>query len=141
MPWTADSRSASSQMITGALPLRAAGRQTVQASPPASLTVAAEPIAADRVTAGRPQSRLANAYSSDDGHFDTGLWESTVGRWRVSYTEHEVCVLIAGRVRLIHEAGTSVEFCAGDAFVIPAGFVGEWETLEDARKLYVIYQA
>ena len=59
----------------------------------------------------------------------------------MSYTEHEVCVLLAGRVRLIHEAGSSVEFAVGDAFVIPAGFVGEWETLEAARKLYVIYQA
>ena len=107
----------------------------------AALGGPAEPIAEQRLTAGRPQSRLANAYSSGDGHFDTGVWESTVGRWRVSYTEHEVCVLLAGRIRLIHESGASIEFTAGEAFVIPAGFVGEWETLEDARKLYVIYQA
>ena len=50
-------------------------------------------------------------------------------------------MLLAGRIRLIHESGASIEFTAGEAFVIPAGFVGEWETLEDARKLYVIYQA
>ncbi len=106
----------------------------------APLTGKAEPVAAERLTAGAPAARVANAYSSPDGHFDTGIWESTVGRWRVSYTEHEVCVLVAGRVRLIHDSGESVEFTAGDAFVIPAGFSGEWETIEDARKLYVIYQ-
>lgn len=28
----------------------------------------------------------------------------------------------------------------GDQFVIPAGFVGEWETLTPCRKLYVIFE-
>lgn len=99
-----------------------------------------EPVPAERVVAGSPVVRFANAYSSDDGHFDSGIWESGPGRWRVSYTEHEVCVLIAGRIRLHPRAGDAVEFAAGDTFVIPAGFEGDWETLEPARKLYVIYQ-
>lgn len=99
-----------------------------------------EPVDAARVTAGAPHARADNAYSSGDGHFDTGVWESGPGRWRVSYSEHEVCVLVAGHIRLIDQAGRQVEYRAGDAFVIPAGFQGEWETLEPARKLYVIYQ-
>ena len=28
----------------------------------------------------------------------------------------------------------------GDQFVIPAGFVGQWETLTPCRKLYVIFE-
>jgi len=106
-----------------------------------ALTTPFEPVEPARVTAGRPVARLDNAYSSGDGHFDAGVWESGPGRWRVSYTEHEVCVLVAGRVRLLGDDGSSVEFAAPDAFVVPAGFSGEWETLEAARKLYVIYQA
>ncbi len=100
-----------------------------------------EAIKADRVTAGNPVSRVMNAYSSADGHFDVGLWESTPGRWKVSYSEHEVCLLLAGRIRLIPTVGEAQEFVSGEAFVIPAGFEGEWETLEATRKLYVIYQA
>lgn len=99
-----------------------------------------EPMAPERVTAGAPAARLDNAYSSADGHFDAGVWESEPGRWRVHYTEHEVCVLVAGRIRLIGADGRAVEYSSGDTFVIPAGFDGEWETLERARKLYVIYQ-
>jgi uncharacterized cupin superfamily protein len=29
---------------------------------------------------------------------------------------------------------------AGDTFVIPAGFVGTWEVLEDCRKIYAIFE-
>ena len=29
---------------------------------------------------------------------------------------------------------------AGDRFVIPAGFSGTWEVLEDCRKVYVIFE-
>jgi uncharacterized cupin superfamily protein len=106
----------------------------------AALSGAAEPVSPDRLRAGAPSTRVANAYSSADDHFHTGIWESTAGRWRVTYTEHEVCVLLTGRVRLIETSGESAEFAAGDAFLIPAGFDGEWETLEPVRKLYVIYQ-
>lgn len=98
-----------------------------------------EPVAADRLVSGRPVAKVRNDYSAADGHFDAGVWESTPGRWRVCYTEHEVCVLLAGRVRLTGAGGAVAEFAAGDTFIVPAGFEGEWETVETARKLYVIY--
>ncbi len=98
-----------------------------------------EPVAVERLRAGQPLTKVRNDYAAADGHFDAGIWESSPGRWRVSYTEHEVCVLLAGHVRLIAADGKAVEFQAGDSFVVPAGFEGEWETVEAARKLYVIY--
>jgi uncharacterized cupin superfamily protein len=112
--------------------------------PPRLLSIApvagaGEPVAADRLSAGQPLAKVRNDYAAADGHFDAGIWESTPGRWRVNYTEHEVCVLLAGQVRLIAASGATVEFRAGDTFVVPAGFVGEWETLEAARKIYIIY--
>lgn len=98
------------------------------------------PIAASRILSGTPTTTVDNRYSSTDGRFHAGIWTSSVGRWRVHYTEQEYCFLTRGRVRLESDDGSSLEFVAGDAFVIPCGFSGTWETLEDCAKHYVIYE-
>jgi len=36
--------------------------------------------------------------------------------------------------------GHSEEFKAGEAFIIPIGFKGSWETLEPVRKFYTVYE-
>ena len=63
------------------------------------------------------------------------------GKWRVRYTEHELCVLIEGRVRLESVSGEKHELRAGDAFVVPAGFRGHWEVAEPCKKWYAIFEA
>jgi uncharacterized cupin superfamily protein len=105
------------------------------------------PLAADRspidpakVESGAPVQGIANHYSDAGAKFHCGVWSSTTGRWRVSYTEHEFCHLLEGRVRLVDAAGTAREFGPGDTWVIPSGWRGTWETLEPARKYYVIYE-
>lgn len=98
-------------------------------------------VAADRIVSGEPVTSVDNRYSSDDAKFHAGLWTSTVGCWQVQYTEHEYCVLTRGHVRLTSSDGAALEFRAGDAFVIPAGFRGTWETIEDCAKHYVIYES
>lgn len=102
--------------------------------PPADVSTPGE------VLAGRPVTTLHNYYSSSDEKFFSGVWESTVGSWRVNYTEDEFCTLLAGKAVLRGDDGSSQTFVAGDAFVIPAGFTGSWETVEPVRKLYAIYQ-
>jgi len=97
-------------------------------------------IEADKLLAGAPRTTLANHYSDGSQRFHCGTWGSTPGRWRVSYSEHEFCYLLAGRVRLTSDDGSSTEFAAGDAFVVPAGFSGTWETLETTRKHYAIFE-
>ena len=99
----------------------------------------AAPIDVSRVLAGHPVATVDNRYSSADAKFHTGIWTSTVGHWRVRYTEQEYCVLICGRARLESDDGISLEFGPGDAFLIPPGFSGTWETLEDCVKHYVVY--
>lgn len=94
--------------------------------------------AADRVLAGNPCQRACNFFSDHSGRFHVGRWSSTPGRWRVRYTEDELCVLTAGRVVLRGSAGERLEFVAGDAFVVPAGFEGTWEVLEECAKIYAI---
>jgi uncharacterized protein len=96
--------------------------------------------AADRLIAGMPRQSIANYFADDSQQFFAGRWMSTRGKWRVRYTETEFCHLTAGRVRIESSDGLAHEFTAGDAFVIPAGFEGTWEVLEDCSKLYVIFE-
>jgi hypothetical protein len=93
-----------------------------------------------RVLSGAPAATVDNRYSDPSQQFHAGVWTSTPGKWRIRYTEHEFCHLLAGHVRLTADDGTAVEFRAGDAFVVPAGFEGTWETLAPARKYYAIFE-
>jgi uncharacterized cupin superfamily protein len=93
-----------------------------------------------RVLAGSPRTSTRNYYADPAAKFFAGIWESTPGKWRVEYGEHELVHLLEGRVVLTDEHGHERRFGPGDVFVIPAGFAGTWETLERVRKLYAIYQ-
>ena len=87
-----------------------------------------------------PSPLFWNHFSDPSEQFFAGVWAATRGRWRVRYTETEFCHLLAGRVILVGEDGERNEFSAGDSFVIPSGFSGSWEVVEDCRKLYVIFE-
>jgi uncharacterized cupin superfamily protein len=108
------------------------------ATGPAEKSISKPP--ADRLLAGNPEHTTRNYFSDSGGRFFTGVWESTPGSWRISYTENEFCHITRGRVRIADSAGQQWIFKAGDSFVIPAGFVGTWEVLESTAKLYVIYE-
>ncbi len=97
---------------------------------------------AARLVGGSPMpvQTVRNGFTDATGRFFGGIWRSSVGTWRVRYTENELCVLTEGRVRISDAAGNSWSFGAGDCFVVPAGFEGTWEVLEPARKYYAIYE-
>lgn len=112
---------------------------------PEIVSVSLEPVAAldveiapEKIVSGAPKTGLASAYENEATGFYAGTWESSVGAWRVSYDEDELCVILAGRVRLSGDDGRVVEYGPGEAFVIPRGFAGVWETLEPLRKIYAI---
>ncbi|HPF26440.1 MAG TPA: cupin domain-containing protein [Steroidobacteraceae bacterium] len=94
----------------------------------------------DRLLEGTPQQTVANYFSDGTGQFFAGRWSSTRGKWRIRYSESELCVMTAGRVALVSASGQRCEFGPGAAFVIPAGFEGVWEVLEDCTKLYAIFE-
>ncbi len=96
--------------------------------------------APERILSGIPRSRVSNQYAEPTGQFYCGWWSSSMGKWRIRYTEHEMCVLFEGRVRLESEDGERWEFRVGDAFVVPAGFTGTWEVIEACRKWYAIFE-
>lgn len=96
--------------------------------------------APDRILQGQPVHRAANAFTDASGQFFCGRWSSSPGKWRVRYTESELCVITAGRVTIESVAGESQSFRAGDAFVVPAGFDGTWTVHEECTKLYAIFE-
>ncbi len=113
---------------------------SIVAIPHSTAGASRTPVAADRLISGQPMQAVANAYSDPGDAFHCGVWEGDVGAWRVHYTEHEFCHMLAGRVRIVDDEGGERIVAAGDSFVIPAGFSGIWEILEPARKLYAVYE-
>ena len=97
--------------------------------------------AADRLLAGNPRLEVRNFFGEPSEQFFCGRWSATRGKWRVRYTENELCVMTAGRVLIESADGERHIFAAGDAFVVPAGFTGTWEVLEDCAKVYAIFEA
>ena len=101
---------------------------------------ASEPPA-DRLIAGTPELRVSNYFTDTSQQFFAGRWSATRGKWRVRYTENELCVMTAGKVVIESTTGERMSFAAGDAFVIPSGFTGTWEVTEDCTKVYAIFEA
>ncbi|HWD13627.1 cupin domain-containing protein [Pseudochrobactrum sp. sp1633] len=90
-----------------------------------------------RVISGNPQFRTWNAEETSDGLY-VGVWESTAGKWHVTYDEWEFFQLISGVSVLTEEGKTPLTLRAGDSFIIRPGFKGSWEVIETTRKTYVI---
>lgn len=96
--------------------------------------------APERTLDGRPVHRVCNGFSDASGQFFCGRWTSSPGKWRVRYTENELCVITAGRVTVASDAGQAESFATGDAFVVPAGFEGTWTVHEECTKFYAIFE-
>ncbi|MBV9343379.1 MAG: DUF861 domain-containing protein [Gammaproteobacteria bacterium] len=94
----------------------------------------------DRLLAGQPELEVRNFFTDPSQQFFAGRWAASRGKWRVRYTEHELCVMTAGRVVIESDSGQRSTFAAGDAFIVPAGFSGTWEVLEDCAKIYAIFE-
>ena len=95
---------------------------------------------AERCVRGQPTQRTWNHFTSSDGKFFSGFWEAEPGCWRIRYSENEFCQILSGRSILRSAEGDEFELTAGDNFVIPAGFEGEWEVVETTKKIYAIYE-
>jgi len=106
-----------------------------------SITPEESAPAADRLISGKPKQTIANYFADPTSQFFAGRWSSTRGKWRVRYTESELCHITAGRVRIEASGGGVTEtFGPGDTFVVPAGFEGTWEVLEDCSKVYAMFE-
>ena len=67
-----------------------------------------------------------------------GIWQSTPGKWRISYDEWEYCRILEGVSVISEDGGEAATVKAGDSFILRPGFKGTWEVIETTRKDYVI---
>lgn len=99
------------------------------------------PIDPSKVLSGKPQQKTHNLYNNGEENFFCGVWSSDSGKWTVNYGEDEFCYMISGNAIITDAQGNEEQVSAGDAFVVPAGFNGTWETVGNACKFYAIYEA
>ena len=104
-------------------------------TPEAAIAETTRP-APEKVLAGDPVHTTWNAEERDGLY--CGIWQSTPGKWRISYEEWEYCRILSGRSVITGDDGTEYPLAAGDSFIMRPGFSGTWEVLETTRKDYVI---
>jgi uncharacterized protein len=106
---------------------------------PVSAAITAPEIsrpAVDQVLEGDPVHTAWNIEERDGLY--AGIWESTPGKWRISYDEWEYCHILSGVSVIGEDGGEQTRVGAGDSFVLRPGFKGTWEVIETTRKEYVI---
>lgn len=93
--------------------------------------------AADRLISGNPQFTTWNLEEAPGGLY-AGLWQSTPGKWRISYEEWEYFHILSGHSVVTEDGGEAIVLKAGDRLILRPGFKGTWEVIETTLKDYVI---
>jgi uncharacterized protein len=92
-----------------------------------------------RLISDKRLTQTWNHWEGENGRLFCGIWRSTPGKVKVSYDEWEFCHIMSGEVELKKDGSRKAwRFKKGDAFIIPAGFKGTWETVKTLQKHYVI---
>lgn len=93
--------------------------------------------AADRLLSGNPRFTTWNLEEAPGGVY-AGIWQSTPGKWRISYEEWEYFHVLEGHSVVTEDGGSPVHLKPGDRMILRPGFNGTWEVVETTRKDYVI---
>jgi uncharacterized cupin superfamily protein len=90
----------------------------------------------EKLISGSPEFTTWNIEERDGLY--CGIWQSTPGKWRISYDEWEYCRILSGRSVITDKDGTEYPLGPGDSFILRPGFSGTWEVIETTQKDYVI---
>ena len=97
--------------------------------------------AADLLTTPAPTCRNYTDYTSADGEFMCGTWDSTpYARRPMFYRHYELMYLLEGSVTFVDETGRSGTFSKGDIFIVEQHANCSWESREYVAKVYVLYR-
>ncbi|MEM9629201.1 MAG: cupin domain-containing protein [Pseudomonadota bacterium] len=67
-----------------------------------------------------------------------GLWEADVSKTKLfDYPYTEYVLMISGHLVITNDDGSTLEFKAGDTFVMPKGWTGIWDIRERMKKQMV----
>lgn len=95
----------------------------------------------ERLVQGNPERTTYSLY--EHPNMSCGIWHCEVGAWQIEFADNkqEFFQVIAGHVRL-HDrtTGHTVDIQTGQAGIIPPGFKGTFEVLEQVQKYYVIVE-
>jgi uncharacterized cupin superfamily protein len=81
----------------------------------------------DRPVSGALHPTAYTAYTDPSGVFTAGVWACDAGTLEITdLAIDEACYLIRGEVVITDSHGNSERFVAGEAFLLPRGFVGTW---------------
>jgi uncharacterized cupin superfamily protein len=69
---------------------------------------------------------------------ETGIWDCTPGRWRLSVPRDEFCHFVSGRATYRSDQGEVIEVGPGTCVLFPAGWTGEAEVFETIRNIYML---
>ena len=89
-----------------------------------------------KIVSGDP---VHTSWSQEEkGGIYSGMWQTTPGKWRISYAEWEYVYIHQGHSILTDENGVETHLRAGDSWIIRPGYAGTWECVETTLKDYVI---
>lgn len=95
----------------------------------------------DLLTTPVPSCRNFTDYTSADGEFMCGTWDSTpYARRPLFYRHYELMYLLEGSVDFVDETGRSGTFSQGNIFLVEQGASCTWDSREPVTKVYVIYR-
>ena len=94
----------------------------------------------DAILEGTAEEREHVFMVSDDEKLMISIWECTPCKEKVTdYPVDEFVTVLAGSVTLTSEDGEVEIYNAGDSFVTPRGWSGEWHMTEQFRGHFVMY--
>ena len=91
----------------------------------------------------KPGTYLGEKFTFEDEHSGdvlvrVGVWEAGAGKTVIeNFPFTEYVLMISGSVIVTEKDGTSRKFVAGDTFVIPKGWSGDWDVQERMKKQIV----
>ncbi len=69
---------------------------------------------------------------------ETGIWDCTPGRWRLSVPRDEFCHFVSGRARYTSDTSEVIDITPGTCVLFPAGWTGQAEIFETIRNIYML---
>jgi uncharacterized cupin superfamily protein len=92
------------------------------------------PLPAEAITRGRPEASGLVLAKSDDARIVRGIWASTPGQFRWSWSYDETIVVVAGRATVELSDGRTVELVPGSLAFFERGLASVWTIHEPFRK-------